>query len=338
MSYSARLADTALEASVVGSFSRVGYEIRRHVDHWEPFTPRPGATAVVTGATSGIGLATATGLARLGFTVLIVGRDDGRTRRAREMIVAASAHRDVDYVLADMADLASVHAAAAWVTSRVDHLDVLVHNAGAITPTRTLVSPGVDVTVASQLLGPFLLTRELSDTLARGDTGRVVTVSSGGLYTQRFTLGALEDQSGPYDGATQYARVKRAQVVLTREWARRFDPAQVVAHVMHPGWVDTPGLRASLPGFARVMGPWLRTPDQGADTVVWLASAAPARAVSGALWLDRRRRHEHAVPWTRSIDPLADQAALWEWCAARVAPARRGPPSPGSGVARFVSP
>ncbi|MGC8509388.1 MAG: SDR family NAD(P)-dependent oxidoreductase [Acidimicrobiales bacterium] len=319
MTRRSRLLDAALEASVVGSFSRVGYDLRRRLDHWEPLTPRPGATALVTGATSGIGLAAAIGLARLGFAVRFVGRRDDRARRARERIVAASANPDVDYVLADLAELASVREAAAWVNSHVERLDVLVHNAGAITPTRTLSGAGVEVTVAAQLLGPFLLTRELDGALSRGEPGRVVTVSSGGLYTQRFDLEALEGDRGEYDGVAQYARVKRAQVVLTREWARRLDPTRVVAHAMHPGWVDTPGMREALPGFSRTMGPWLRTPDQGADTVLWLASASVPGATSGALWHDRRRRHEHAVPWTRSRDPLGDQARLWEWCRARVA-------------------
>jgi NAD(P)-dependent dehydrogenase (short-subunit alcohol dehydrogenase family) len=315
----ARVVDAALEASVAGSFSRVGYELRRRLDQWEPLTPRPGATALVTGATSGIGLATAIELARLGFAVRVVGRRDDRARRARERIIALSANPDVDYVLADMADLASVRALATWTRAHVTRLDVLVHNAGAITPTYTRTGAGVEVTAAAQLLGPFLLTRELADLLARGGPGRVVTVVSGGLYTQRFDLDALASEGTHYDGVTQYARVKRAQMVLTREWARQFDPTRVVAHAMHPGWVDTPGIREALPAFSRRVGPWLRTPAQGADTIVWLASATVAGATSGALWLDRRRRHEHAVPWTRSGDSLGDQARLVEWCRDRVA-------------------
>ena len=318
MTRRSRLLDAALEASVVGSFSRVGYELRRRLDHWEPLTPRPGATALVTGATSGIGLAAAIDLARLCFAVRFVGRHEDRARRARERIVAASANLDVDYVIADLAELASVRGAAAWVNSRLERLDVLVHNAGAITPTRTFSGAGVEVTVAAQLLGPFLLTRELDGVLSRGGPGRVVTVTSGGLYTQRFDLEALEGDRGEYDGVAQYARVKRAQVVLTHEWARRLDPTRVVVHAMHPGWVDTPGMREALPGFARVMGPGLRTPEQGADTILWLASSTVPRASSGGLWHDRRRRHEHAVPWTRSRDPSGDQEELWEWCRDRV--------------------
>jgi hypothetical protein len=101
---------------------------------------------------------------------------------------------------------------------------------------------------------------------------------------------------------------------------------------MHPGWADTPGVRRSLPGFARIMGPLLRTPEQGADTIVWLAAAPEAVESSGRFWLDRRSRWEHKAPWTRlSGAECADAGAeLWAWCAERTGwdgpdrPARTG--------------
>jgi NAD(P)-dependent dehydrogenase (short-subunit alcohol dehydrogenase family) len=116
-----------------------------------------------------------------------------------------------------------------------------------------------------------------------------------------------------------YARAKRAQVVLTREWARRVAPSRAVFHVMHPGWVDTPGLHQSLSMFGRIMGPILRTPEQGADTIVWLAAAADPLRSSGRLWLDRAPRHEHKLWTTRPRDDVADGARLWDWCAGRAA-------------------
>ena len=113
-----------------------------------------------------------------------------------------------------------------------------------------------------------------------------------------------------YRGATAYARAKRAQVALSGEWARRTDPAAVAFHAMHPGWADTPGLAASLPRFRRLARPVLRTPDQGADTIVWLATAAPGPLGTGRFWHDRRPRPEHLLPWTRA-DPSAARR-LWE--------------------------
>jgi NAD(P)-dependent dehydrogenase (short-subunit alcohol dehydrogenase family) len=178
-------------------------------------------------------------------------------------------------------------------------------------PRREESVDGHERTFATHVLGPFLLTTLLLPRLRR-----VVTMSSGGMYTQRFSLDDVEMGPDGWSGSTAYARAKRAQVVLNGEWARRVPPSQVVFHAMHPGWVDTPGLATGLPGFARLARPLLRTPDDGADTAVWLAGSAEALASSGDLWLDRRRRSEHRVPWTRGGD---DPALLWDRCVTRTA-------------------
>ena len=109
-----------------------------------------------------------------------------------------------------------------------------------------------------------------------------------------------------------YARAKRAQVVLTRLWARGLRGTNVVAHAVHPGWADTPGIAASLPRFRRVMGPFLRTPEQGADTIVWLAAAPEPARSSGLLWLDRRPRPFDRLPGTRVS--AEEASGLWEAC------------------------
>ena len=116
-----------------------------------------------------------------------------------------------------------------------------------------------------------------------------------------------------FDGVRAYAKAKRAQVALTQEWARRYPEGPFFA-VMHPGWADTPGVRTSLPTFRRVTGPILRTPEQGADTLVWLVSA---RVPSGRFWLDRRERTVLRVPGTRHSDDVAAQ--LWDRVAADAA-------------------
>ena len=203
------------------------------------------------------------------------------------------------------------------LSDEFDVLDVLVHNAGSLTPERAVADDGTELTVASQLLGPFLLTNLLLPPLRRSGPGRVITVSSGGMYSQRFDLDQLEMGAADYDGVTAYARVKRAQLVLNHEWACRIDPASVVFQAMHPGWADTPGVRSSLPGFYRVMRPLLRSSGQGADTIVWLAAATEETHTNGDFWLDRHRRSEHKVPWTRPRDAATDQARLWDWCVSR---------------------
>jgi dehydrogenase/reductase SDR family protein 12 len=120
-----------------------------------------------------------------------------------------------------------------------------------------------------------------------------------------------------YDGSTAYAKAKRAQVEMAPRWAERLAPFGVTAHVMHPGWADTPGVEASLPTFRRVMGPILRTPEQGADTIVWLAGAPRDTIGTGRFWLDRRPRSAHKVPWTKSDDPQAEVDRVWDLVADR---------------------
>ena len=315
----ARVVDEALEATVVGSFSSIGPEVRGRLAHWTEPPPMEGKVVMVTGATSGLGLATATGLARLGATVRFVARNGERAEQARATITGAAPGSDVGFLLADMSRLDQVRDLAAEFASNHDRLDVLVHNAGALTRHYTVTDEGSEVTVATQLVAPFLLTGLLLDRLRSAVPSRVVQVSSGGMYTQRFDLATLEMGPEGYDGTVAYAKVKRAQLVLMHEWVRRLGGSGVVFHAMHPGWADTPGIRSGLPGFARVMGPVLRTPEQGADTAVWLAAAPEAALANGQFWLDRRPRWEHKVPWTRLDEASFVQAGtdLWAWCVER---------------------
>ena len=310
----ARGIDVALEVTVVGSFSRVGYEVRSRVGHWEAPRTLEGRTVLVTGATSGIGLAAASRFAALGASVHLLARDEGRARTARADITAAHGGTDVGYGIADLSDSATVRRFAEGFSAANPRLDVLVHNAGALTHEYQRAPDGTELTLASQVLGPFLLTGLLLPLLQRGAPGRVITVSSGGMYTQRMDLARLEMGPGEYNGNVAYARAKRAQVALNREWSRRVPRREVVFHAMHPGWADTPGIRASLPRFHHLMGPLLRTPDEGADTAVWLASAPEATASSGRFWHDRRTRAEHRLPWTFGGSSASD---LWGFCVAR---------------------
>ncbi len=314
--------DLALEGTVVLSFSRLGYQWRERIFGWTDLTERPmhGRVAVVTGATSGLGLAAATRLASLGASVRVVGRDLARTEQARERIVAATGNADVEIGVADLARLDDVRRFAEQLRSTHDRLDVLVNNAGALVHDHELTVDGLELTAQTHVVAPFLLTHELLGLLSRTPGARVVTVSSGGMYTQRLDLDRLERESTTseqpdFDGVGAYALAKRAQVVLNGEWADRRADTGITFHAMHPGWVDTPGVRSSLPQFAKVMGPWLRTPFQGADTMVWLATARPPLEVNGRFWLDRHRRWPVKLPWTRTSPVDADR--LWHWVARR---------------------
>jgi len=154
--------------------------------------------------------------------------------------------------------------------------------------------------------GPHVLTHELQP-LLEAVHGRVVWVASGGMYTQRLHVDDLQYREGPYKGAAAYARAKRAQVDLAAAWAEQV-PA-ISSWSMHPGWADTPGVEASLPGFRKVMGPLLRSPDQGADTIVWLLASREPLIHRGALWFDRRARGVARAP--RTATSPSDRERLW---------------------------
>ncbi len=192
-----------------------------------------------------------------------------------------------------------------------------MHNAGALTNARRTSSEGTEVTVASQVVGPFLLTSLLLDRLRASTPARVITTSSGGMYTAQLTVESLEMDAGSYNGSQQYARAKRAQVTLNEMWAERIPDRSIVFHAMHPGWSDTPGVVASLPTFHRVVGPLLRDPMQGADTMIWLAADdGEPLATSGGFWLDRRVRSIHRLRKTARSDTPVRRRELWDWVVA----------------------
>ena len=155
-----------------------------------------------------------------------------------------------------------------------------MHNAGVLSRDYQRTDDGLELTVAVHVVGPFLLTQMLLPLLQASDAPRVITMSSGGMYTQRLDVGALDPIAGEYDGVRAYARAKRAQVELTRLWEQHEGPTGVRFVSMHPGWVATPGIESSLPSFNRLMRPILRTAEEGADTAVWLA-ASPDSQLAG---------------------------------------------------------
>ncbi len=321
----ARAADVLLEATVVPSFSRIGPMVRAWMFGWtEPSDDALlGRVAVVTGATSGIGAELARGLARLGATVHVVGRDPVKLDRSvRELTASVPADRVVGHI-ADLARLDDVRDLADRLQTHVDRIDVLAHVAGALVHEPVITPDRIELTTQVHVVAPFLLTAHLLPSLARAQDARVLTMSSGGMYTRRLDTGALFDQVGAFDGTRAYAVAKRAQVELNREWARRFPSLGVGFHALHPGWVDTPGLREGLPSFASRLRPLLRSPAQGADTARWLAWTPEATPPGGELWHDRRPRRTVVLPGTAT--PPGERERLWAECVRRagVDPATR---------------
>lgn len=309
----AAISDAVLEAVIAPSWSTIGFAVRKRLEAWDanPLPRLDGRVVVLTGFTSGIGLAAATRLGELGATLHLVGRNPGRVD------ATASALRDsgaiVHTSIADMGDLEAVRLIAAEITTQHASIDVLVHNAGALSPTYALSPQDIEMTIASQVLGPFLLTSLLLPALEAGPVaGRVITIASGGMYSERLNVDTLVMTPDDYNGVRAYARAKRAQVELNAEWTRRCRTG-VLFNAMHPGWVDTPGVEHSLPRFHTVTKPVLRSPDAGADTLVWLAAADEGLiGVGGGFWLDRHRRSITKFPGTSA--PAGERARLWKWC------------------------
>jgi dehydrogenase/reductase SDR family protein 12 len=306
------LVDDAIEITVVGSFSRLGYQARRRLYRWSD--PGPGAlagrTALVTGPTSGLGRATAASLASLGARVVLVGRS--RERLSDAAAELANRYGDAarfPIVVADMSSLANVREAVVTIEASEPRLDILIDSAGAIYAERTVTAEGLEGTLATMVVGPFALISGLLPLLEASGDGRVITVASGGMYGQALPLDDLQFEQGEFNGTLAYARAKRAATALTREWGRRLRGRAVRVNAMHPGWADTPGLAESLPGFYGLMGPLLRTPAQGIDTVTWLASHPEAGIGGGRLYLDRRERPFDRLPSTR----LSAAQRRWLW-------------------------
>ncbi len=307
-----RAVDAALEATVVLSFSKVGHAVRSRLDHWTPLEELPGQgkRVLVTGANSGLGYAAARTLLAAGAEVLISVRSEEKAEDTRRRL-EADLGRDLGELLVtdllDLDDLTQVRAFAERRLAEDAPLDAVVHNAGALFAEKAMTVDGLERTYQAHVVAPFLLTTLLLPKLAATAPSRVVTVTSGGMYAEKLVT-ARVDSPGEYRGTVAYARAKRAQVVLTREWARRFGDTGVTFHVAHPGWALTPGVESSLPGFRRVTGPILRDPDEGADTIVYLAISEELDG-SGQLWHDRRPRSEHKVPWT--IADRGEAGELW---------------------------
>jgi NAD(P)-dependent dehydrogenase (short-subunit alcohol dehydrogenase family) len=298
-SKAADLIDRALDWTVGPGYSKVGYEVRERI------VPRGaldlgGKVAIVTGATSGIGEAACVGMAKAGAEVHLVVRDLEKGEGAKERI-AEEAGVDPDSLKmhrCDLSNLGSVRAFAAGFLRSNPRLDVLVNNAGVMPPKRTQTDEGVELTFATNVLGPFLMTAKLVPALGKGSPSRVINVSSGGMYTAKLDVDDPQLEKQEFSGNRFYAHTKRAEVVLGDEWARRLAP-DVEVFSMHPGWVATPGLSASLPGFDKLMKPLLRDAAGGADTIVWLAGSPTLDGQTGGFWHDRRRRPEHRLSRTR---------------------------------------
>ena len=306
-----KILDDALDTLVVPGFSRIGYLAR--AGQFDPLGHNAlvGKTIVITGPTSGLGAEVARLLAPTGARLILVGRNPQKLADVIAEIGPKCAAGKPEAVVAEMGDLSAVRQACADIQKLTSHIDVLVHNAGALLNSREVSADGIEQTIASHVVGPYLMTSLLLPEL---QGGRVVTVSSGGMYTKGIPdlrQGAsLEMSADKYNGTQQYAIAKRVQVTLNEMWAERVPETQFVA--MHPGWADTPGVQESIPGFRRVTAPILRSAREGADTIAWLAAVDALPGASGTFWCDRETWPIHKSSGTKKNDTPEIRRLLWE--------------------------
>jgi NAD(P)-dependent dehydrogenase (short-subunit alcohol dehydrogenase family) len=286
-------------------YTKLGYRARR-IDNDAVAADMTGKTVVITGATSGLGEAAAHALSSLGARVVVVGRNPAKV----ESTVAAlggTARGEI----ADLSLMSDTRDVAGRLLDSEAQIDVLINNAGVLLGERSSTDEGFETSVATNVVSHFLLTNLLIPRLVESAPARIINVSSGGMYTQPLDVDKMLDSPGPWRGAVAYARAKRAQVVLTEMWAKQLGGRGVVVHAMHPGWAATPGVSSGIPAFEKVTGAVLRTPEQGADTIVWLAAAEEPARSSGLFWHDREPRPTHqALMGTEERPGARDR--LWE--------------------------
>lgn len=250
-----------------------------------------GRSFMITGANSGIGKATAQEIATRGGTVHMVCRNKGRADTAKDEIVEKSKNQDVHVHILDMSNMRQVWEFAETF-SQNNTLHVLINNAGCMVNQRELTDEGLEKNFATNTLGTYILTKALIPLLKKATDPRVITVSSGGMLTQKLDVDNLQFEKGTFDGTMAYAQNKRQQVILTERWAAQHKDIHFSS--MHPGWADTPAVQTSMPSFHAKMQSRLRSEAMGADTVVWLAvSAAAAKQKSGLFFQDRTAVSTH---------------------------------------------
>jgi len=260
-----------------------------------------GKEYMITGSNSGIGKVTALEIAKRGGSVHMVCRNPKTAEEARQEISKEAQNENVRLSIVDMSDPKGIHKFAAEYVSEGKSLDVLINNAGCMTDPRTLTADGLEANFATNTLGAHILTESLIPALTKSSDPRVVMVSSGGMLTQKLDANDLQTEKKSFDATMVYAQNKRQQIVMTENYAKKYP--NIVFTAMHPGWADTPAVRSAMPSFYNMMKNKLRTAEQGADTLVWLAITAnpEAKNSNGGFYQDRKSVAKHLpLAWSQS--------------------------------------
>jgi NAD(P)-dependent dehydrogenase (short-subunit alcohol dehydrogenase family) len=268
-----------------------------------------GKVVLITGGTSGIGRAAATALAARGAEVIVTGRSRERGEAAIEEIRRASGNEGVSLALADLTVQAEVRKLAEEFGRSHDRLDVLINNAGAVFSKREETADGLERTLALNHLAPFLLTNLLLDLIEDSAPSRIITVSSEARRGAEIDFDDLQSER-KYRGFPVYGKSKLANILFTYELAERLRGTGVTANCVHPGAVSTNfgmnngGVMVLL---FRALKPFMRTPEQGADTLIYLASSPEVEGVSGRYFGDRK-----VISSSEEPHDVSAQKRLWE--------------------------
>ena len=295
----------------VAMFTRWGY--RRGQSIWSPMSRfLDHKHVVITGANSGLGLATAISLAHAGADLTLVIRNPDNEQTLRDTLLRETGREDIVIEIADLSLMTEVHRLSHRLLDQAKPIDVLVNNAGALFNDYGETSEGFERSFALLLLSPYLLTTLLHPLLAgHAEPARVINVVSGGMYTEKLVCKRLIMKPERYNGPRAYARAKRGLTILTELWATQWRGDNIVVNAMHPGWADTPGVASALPTFKKLTQKVLRNAQEGADTIIWLARAKEADKVSGKLFLDREPRTPYLLKKTREAKAERQQLEVF---------------------------
>jgi NAD(P)-dependent dehydrogenase (short-subunit alcohol dehydrogenase family) len=249
-----------------------------------------GKLCLVTGGTSGIGKATALGLAKLKASVVIVGRDKERGESALKEISSKSGNQNVNLMLADFSSQQSIRQLAQEFKSNYEHLSVLVNNAGVFMLRHSVTVDGFEKTFEVNYLAPFLLTNLLLDLLKKSAPSRIVNVASASHYGEKIHFDDIEGEKH-FSGFRAYGQSKLACVLFTHNLARRLEGSGVTVNCLHPGFVRTNVARDNgllIHFFYKLSGIFAVSPEKGAETVIYLSSSPEVSEVTGKYFTDKK--------------------------------------------------
>jgi retinol dehydrogenase 12 len=264
---------------------------------------------LITGATEGVGKATAIGLAKAGFTIVLAARNPAKAEAVKKEIVASTANRDIDYIIADLRSLSDVRRLSETFKQRYPRLDVLINNAGIFMPARVMTEDGYETTYQVNYLSQFYLTHLLLGELRKSSQGRIVNLSSSVYVAGQFDVHNLQSEKR-FSTFGAYANSKLLMLLFTIELADRLKGTRVTANAVHPGIVRTQ-MMLKAPGIFRVIAylalPFALSPQKGAATSIYVASSPKLKDVTGKYFTRSRQTN-----FNTAFNTEANRNLLWE--------------------------